>query len=68
MEEKKKYKVTISCSTVLEAKDEKEAKRIAKQLWDCGIRNITSIDCDVKESEDCVKRSFITEILNKKRE
>ena len=46
MEENKKYKVTISCSVILGAKDEETAKKIAIELFEIGPGIITSVECE----------------------
>ena len=46
MEEKRKYKVTISCTVELEAEDADVAKDLAVQLFEIGPKIITSVECE----------------------
>lgn len=46
MEEKRKYRVTISCTVELEAEDTDVAKDLAVQLFEIGPKIITSVECE----------------------
>ena len=43
---KRKYIVTISCATELEAEDADAAKNLAVQLFEIGPKIITSVECE----------------------
>ena len=46
MEEKRKYKVIISCAMELEAEDIDAAKDLAVQLFEIGPKIMTSVECE----------------------